>query len=65
MSQGQPETTDFRLAAAMLIVSRCREEGRHARRSGLKRSANPYSRGGDQELESAGWDDGWSREGSA
>ena len=45
------------LQEAMLVVSRCREEGRAAKLAGEPRSACRYS----TELERAGWLDGWSR----
>jgi ribosome modulation factor len=45
------------LEMAMLIVARCRNEGRDAKLAGQPESACPY----DEELERSGWLDGWSR----
>jgi ribosome modulation factor len=52
-----PESNDDGLAFAMLIVTRCRAEGREAKAAGQPASACPYS----DELERAGWLDGWSK----
>ena len=58
-----PKTTRDGLAFAMLIVARCREEGREAARAGADRNACPYCPySADAELEREGWMAGWSKE---
>jgi hypothetical protein len=47
------------LTFAMLIVTRCRQEGRDAKAAGVPALSCPY--GEAQGLERAGWLDGWSK----
>lgn len=49
------------LEIAMLIVTRCRREGAEARAANIPYRDCPYT----EELEQAGWLDGWSRAAAA
>jgi ribosome modulation factor len=48
------------LQVGMMIVQRCRDEGREDARAGKRAVDCPYPAA--QELERAGWLDGWSKE---
>jgi ribosome modulation factor len=54
---GPMHTPREALEIAMLIVIRCRQEGRDAKLAGAPNTACPYI----PELERSGWLDGWTR----
>ena len=54
----EEQKKDDVLQIAILIVERCRKEGREDCKLGLKYSTCPY----EEEIEKAAWLDGWSKQ---